>query len=255
MGKIAIIILALLFVSASGSYAAPNYQDWWWSPLHDGMGVNIGQQGDTVVGAWYHYDSDGTPAFLLFSGRISNGMVHADLWRSTGPPPGPGFDPALVSRAKVGAVALHFLSENSAALTFSFDGRTGVLNLVRFTFAQIAVSGFWEVAAKVDVRNCANPASNGSFSIGGYMSVNRGADTLTLTSWPDWGGTCSIGASFNQAGSTASGTGTFACNNGASGSLSFRNLRVIGEFMTIEYIASYSTPAGCVETGRIGAVR
>lgn len=249
------IVLAALVVFASDVTATPNYQDWWWSPMHDGMGVNIGQQHDTVVGAWYHYDGDGTPAFLLFSGRLSNGMVQADLWRSTGPPPGPGFDPALIRRAKVGAVTLQFLSENSATLAFSFDGRTGVLNLVRFTFANIAVGGNWEYAAKVDVRNCANPANNGSFSTGGYMTVNRSADRVTLTSWPDWGGTCSMGASFNQAGSTASGIGTFVCNNGAAGSMSFRNLRVIGDFMTIDYVAFYNMPAGCVETGRFGAVR
>jgi len=98
MKRLKSITTGLLFVLTLGlsNSAAASYQDWWWNPAQSGMGVNIGQQDNTIFAAWNLYGDDGKATFLSFSGTIiptiRGDTVDGALYRNTGPSPGLAMD-------------------------------------------------------------------------------------------------------------------------------------------------------------------
>lgn len=110
------------------------YQDWWWNPAQSGMGVNIGQQGDTLVVAWYHFDSKGNATYLMLSGPLEENRLSGILYRTTGPAPGPGYDRTSVKRTEVGTATLEFLSPGAATFDYTYDGKSGSIPLQRFLY-------------------------------------------------------------------------------------------------------------------------
>ena len=139
--KVLQCVVALCFgagvMSASAATSVPDYQDWWWNPAQSGMGVNVGQQHDTLVVAWYHFDTDGTGTYLMLSGKVQNGRLEGDLIRTKGPVPGAGFNPAEVRRSVVGTASMVFSSVNEAVLNYQFDNKSGSIQLTRYLFRSI----------------------------------------------------------------------------------------------------------------------
>ncbi len=127
--------------------------DWWWDPAQDGMGVNIEQRGDTLALAWYHFDEDRSPTYTLLAGKsVSGAILTGPLQKAFGPPPGPGYDPAAVSREFAGTGMISFTSETSAIFEYTLpNGYSGTLNLVRFTAQEIPLAGTWKYFADRDI--------------------------------------------------------------------------------------------------------
>ena len=88
---------------------AVNVQGLWWNgPGESGWGVNLTQQGTVLFATWFTYDTDGSGMWLVMSRGESVGrdMYAGDLYRTSGPPLGPGaFDPNQVTLTRVGRAA------------------------------------------------------------------------------------------------------------------------------------------------------
>ncbi|MCG6967185.1 MAG: hypothetical protein LJE59_11800 [Chromatiaceae bacterium] len=246
------IFLAIL---ATNTTATTNVQDWWWNPALNGMGFNVGQQGDTVSVAWYLYDSSENPTFLIFFGPLVNDVVEGSLWRSYGPQPGIGYDPDNVTSEVVGTARLSFSSGNAAVFSYDYDGRSGTINLQRFSFGAQDFSGEWEYVGNNVTSGCTNPSNNGADINGGRLSISQNGNFAVVTD-TDYtaGGTCTYNLTLSQKGSYYQGSGTFSCNYGVSGTAVVSDVRKTDDFLTLQYDAQATSGETCREQSKLAAV-
>lgn len=251
-----LVFFLLVILSGGHTGATQNYSDWWWNSSQSGMGVHVNHQGSIVAATWFMYDPDGSPSFLLLAGTLSNNQISGNLSRSTGPQPGPSFDPNAVIRTNVGTATLTFTGSNSATFSYSYNGLSGTLILGRNTFSSPSISGTWQYAAASTISNCIHSSENGAMTDSGYASVTVGGGQFSMTTYSIDGSICSHSTSFTQTGSTASGSGTFSCSFGVSGSVTFEDLRVTDNFMIANYSRQATSGETCRETGgKFGAVK
>ena len=81
---------ACVFGAQFDPASATNYQDMWWAApagSEAGWGINLTHQGDTIFAAWFTYDHDHTPMWLVVSAhKTAPGTYTGTLMRVTGPP-------------------------------------------------------------------------------------------------------------------------------------------------------------------------
>ncbi len=250
-----LVVFALAFFSWNSACATQNYSDWWWNSSQSGMGVHVNHQGNIVAASWFLYDPDGSPSFMLLAGTLTNNQLTGNLSRSTGPQPGPSFDPNAVTRTTVGTATLTFTGSNSATLSYSYNGLSGTLNLSRNTFTSPSISGTWQYAVASTISSCTNSNYNGASTDDGYASIAVSGGRVSMTTYSSDGSSCSYSTSYTQTGSTANGSGTFSCSYGISGSMIFQDLRVSDDFMIANYSKQATSGETCRESGKFGAVK
>lgn len=253
MKKIAALLI--FAITACNAAATGNYQDWWWNPALDGMGLNVGQQGDTLVVSWYLYDADGKPTFLTLAGPLIDDVVEGTLWRSSGPLPGPGYDPDDVSRTDVGDAILTFESGNLAVFEYDYDGGSGAFELERFSYGRSDVSGVWDFIASGEAWDCILPVNEGPYRVTGYLSIRQTDNDVQVTQVYDTGEICNFDLTGIQRGSYVDASGTYTCNFGIAGIASLRNIRVIDESLTLGLDAKITAGETCRQQSRVAAVR
>ena len=247
--------LVIFAVTACSAAASSNYQDWWWNPALDGMGLNVGQQGDTLVVAWYLYDADGEPTFLTLAGPLIDDVVEGTLWRSTGPLPGPGYDPADVSRTDVGDAILTFESGNRAVFAYEYDGESGAFEVERFTYDRTDASGAWDFIASGEAWDCILPVNEGPYRVSGFLSIRQTDDDVQVTQVYDTGEICNFDLTGTQKGSYVDASGSYTCNFGVAGIASLRSIRVIDDSLTLGLDAKITAGETCRQQGQVAAVR
>ncbi len=250
------VVLLMVFASGSG-WARSNYQDWWWDPAQSGMGWNVAQQGDVVAVAWFHYDAAGNASFLTLAGSLEGESLTGDLIRSSGPLPGPGFNPASVTSTPVGSATLQFTSSNSAVFTYNFDGISGTVNLQRFTFSEDSFAGTFAYSLTGTLSNCTNPDDNGAYGESGLITASRSNDVLTLTLAADGDNSlCTFTTTLSTEGSLHQGDGTYSCEDNQGGTIELRDIRSMEDHLSMGFTAIDSGISDtCVATGRLTAVR
>jgi len=119
------------FVAGTGLTGA------WFNPDRDGEGFQVEiLSGDDALVAWYTYDLDGEQLWLIGSGSVGGNTVTIDeVFRTSGPVFGAGFDPDLVERSNWGSLVLTFSSCNAGSVSYSGPPGygEGTIDLVRLT--------------------------------------------------------------------------------------------------------------------------
>jgi hypothetical protein len=250
------VVLTVLVASAPTAHATNDYQDWWWDPALNGMGFNIGQQEGLLFVMWYLYGSDGKATFLQLAGPMTGNRLQGQLYRTTGPAPSANYNPALVTVAPVGAASIQFTSDNAAVFTYSYEGRTGSINLQRYSFGSLNLSGTHRYASIGSFASCWNPQNNGRYETSGYMVAGmRSASMYSFTLYSDEGHTCQFEMPLLRAGSIASGSGPFYCSWGGSGTAYVDSLRKIDDVITLNYSLRYTAGETCIDSGRLVGVK
>ena len=138
------LLVALAFpLTASGFdlFGAPlNVEGLWWaSPpgSESGWGVNIAQQGDTFMAAWFTYDETGNAAWFVMPDGLTKGHSEflGPLYRVTGPSFTGPFDPSKVSATKVGELDVAFTDASHARFEATVNGADVVKFIVPQVFA------------------------------------------------------------------------------------------------------------------------
>lgn len=102
-----------------------------------GWGLSVSHQGDIMFITWYVYDDLGRPAWLVAPNCAVNsegGSCSGPLYRVTGPPFGPSFDPARVTTEAVGQLALAWLGPDFVSVQWTIGGVPGSKGLARQRF-------------------------------------------------------------------------------------------------------------------------
>jgi len=101
-----------------------NYQGLWWNEppgSESGWGINLNHEGDIIFAAWFTYDSDNTPLWLVATmPRDASGSYTGTLYRLTGPPySAMPWDPTAVIVVSVGNARLTFASGKEARFEYT----------------------------------------------------------------------------------------------------------------------------------------
>ena len=114
---------------------AVDYTDLWWNPNESGWGMSITQQYGAMFLAWYVYDATGIPVWYVASNCVVVGSsCTGTLYRTTGPPLGPTFNPSAVQVFTAGTISVRFIDANNATLTYTVNGTSGTKAITRQTF-------------------------------------------------------------------------------------------------------------------------
>jgi uncharacterized Zn-binding protein involved in type VI secretion len=132
-------LLLVLSAIGSGIVCAQNtsYQGMWWVQAESGWGFNIAHQGDVIAAAWYTYDTDGKPLWLVLSApKQSDGSFSGAVYRTTGRPFAQiNGTPATSSTTQVGTATLRFTSASAAQLSYIINGVSQQKNMTRYNFS------------------------------------------------------------------------------------------------------------------------
>lgn len=246
-------LLAWVLCLASGlSHATNNYQDWWWNPAQSGMGLNVGQQNDSVFVAWFNYGDDTKASFLTMGGVLSGNTLTGTLYRGTGPVPGPNYNPALVKQVAVGTATLTFNSNTDATLNYSYDNKSGSMALQRFSFASPNLNQTWTVVQTYTKNNCANPRLNESITNIAKIKGQQGAGnnfTFTITDL-DGANRCIAALALQPAGSRGVAAGSATCYDGSGANVTFDDMSVQAGYLNLSYtLTNITEDRSCIQKG------
>ncbi len=177
----------------------PNRQGvWWGGAAQTGWGLSLIQSGEQIGAGWYHFGTDGAPAWLIMPGCTWMQTADAQtcsgtLFRSSGAPFG-NYNTASFSQQSVGTASFVFPDSNAdhATLQYQVDGIAGSIAIERLVFgggaspAAFDGTGIW----------WGGPAQNGwgialyqqGASVGGawYTYGNDGKATWFLIAGGEW---------------------------------------------------------------------
>ena len=251
-------LLACVFFLASGvSHATNNYQDWWWNPAQSGMGLNIGQQNDTIFVAWFNYGDDTKASFLTMGGVLNGNTLTGPLLRNTGPVPGPNYNPALVKQTAVGTATITFNSNTDATLTYSYDNKGGSMSLQRFSFANPNLNQTWTVVNTNTTTDCANPSVNGTLTKLQSIKLQQEASGKFTAIGNDLDGSnmCIAAMTLQPAGSRASAVGTMACEGSVIGNLTFDDLLIQSDYLNFSYtVTDMNKDRSFIQKGKMSGI-
>ncbi|MFO1352741.1 MAG: sialidase family protein [Gammaproteobacteria bacterium] len=129
----------------------PDYPLVWWDTAKKGQGVTLLPRGERLWGAWYFYDSQGDPSWLIFDEAPAKNRLTAALYRYRGPALGSAWDVNALAGRQVGTAVLDLADARQPKLDYNVEGVSGTLDLSVFMpGAGGAGDGFsgewWDVA-------------------------------------------------------------------------------------------------------------
>ena len=114
---------------------AVDFSDIWWGGASEsGWGLAMAQQSGITFLAWYVYDANGKPTWLVATCTMTGNSGTGQLFRTSGPPFGSSFDPNRVTATPAGSVTINFTDPNNAILNYTVDGVSGTKAITRQIF-------------------------------------------------------------------------------------------------------------------------
>jgi hypothetical protein len=237
--------------------------DLWLNPGESGWGLNIVEQGNTLFGTLFVYDTEGKPRWYSASNlafeQCAPPDAASDCWgrfrgalvESTGPYFGTSFNPAAVNRRQAGTMTIAFYANNTAILDYTVDGVTvASKELKRFAFRTNSLAGTY--AGHITVQG----TSDRGMQVGAMaIDVSQSGDAITMTMRGSRG-TCTLRARAFQYGRQLIPTGPYDCGGAAFGQMSLVDVYVTSTGFTAW--VDFGTEPGVnvfYPIGRIEAVR
>lgn len=107
----------------------------WWVAQESGWGLFVFDQGNAQAVAWFSYDTDGRPFWLLAAVRPQpDGSMQGGLYRSTGVPFNATEGTVGESAERVGEVRLRYQDAQTLKFDYVYRGQAQSKTLRRFTY-------------------------------------------------------------------------------------------------------------------------
>jgi hypothetical protein len=127
-----------MFKVSVASSGPDNYQDLWWAgAAENGWGMSITQHGSILFLAFYIYDAQGRPQWVVMSGGTWNANFTAytgALYQPNGSWYGNYNAGQFVVNPSVGTATVTFTSQNTATLAYTINGASGTKSIQRQAF-------------------------------------------------------------------------------------------------------------------------
>ena len=238
--------------------------DLWFPPNESGWGLNIIEQGDTLFGTMFVYDSAGQPRWYSASnltyeqcappdsGSDCWGRYRGALVESTGPYFGTTFNASAVQRRIVGTMTMDFFGNDTAYLDYSIDGATVTRKQVRrYAFRANSLAGTYAGHILAMSGNSDRGMQTGPMTI----EVSESGTAITMTMRGNKG-TCTMRGTRFQYGRQVLASGPYDCGGAAFGQMSIMDVYVTSKGFTGR--VDFGTQPGVNEfypIGRIEAAR
>ena len=283
---VATFVLAITLAASSAFAESHNYSDFWGAT--NGATLNIVQTGETVTVTGFLYDVDRLPTWISFSGSLNGTSTFTgNVIQNAGDPPSNSWV-SNWNPYSVGSASITFTSKSRGTLTLTLNGTTTTGTIRRANIAKLPLAGQYVSSVVEVLQGCtsrqsglysgvgyfnvslndAGTAATGSFEAldntpgctsrqsGLYAGVGYFTVTLNDAGNAATGSFEALDASpgctyylpFTQAGSTATGSGTFSCNDGTSGDVEVENLRAYDDIVTIQMTRTFTSGETCVAT-------
>lgn len=117
--------------SGSGLALPPAFADnvqglWWATPAgaEPGWGIEIAQQGNTLMAGWFTYDVDGNALWFIIPDAVNTGgdTYAGSIYRTTGSPFTGTFDSTKVTATQVGTATFSFTDGDNGTFSASIAG-------------------------------------------------------------------------------------------------------------------------------------
>ncbi len=111
--------------AAPATFPAANFTGMWWNPAQSGWGLAVTEHANgTMFAAWYVYDADGRALWIVMPGGswTTSSTFAGDLYTATGSDPTGAFDPASVTRTRVGSGRIEFSATDRATFSYTVSG-------------------------------------------------------------------------------------------------------------------------------------
>ena len=254
MRKLA-ILLALAFAAPAhgGSSFSTDVSDLWWNPDESGWGVNVIQQGNTVFATFFVYDANGRAHWYVASAMVApsasatGATFMGDLFESRGPYFAVPFNPSAVTLTRVGTATLQVAFPGDGFLTYKIGDVTVTKAIRRQVWAVNNPSGTYEGQRVITASTGSCATGSTPFSA---MQVTQAQNAFSLKGTLGTAA-CAFNGDYSVQGRFGASSGTFACNDGNTGSYTLTEV----EASLYGFFARYSgTERGCTVQGRIGGV-
>jgi hypothetical protein len=231
--------------------------DVWSAANESGWGIQFVQTGSAIFATMYVYAPSGEPTWYTatLEAQPTPSTWSGDLIATTGPWFGAvSFDPALVTRRKVGTMTWNPRSVESGTLTYAVDGVPVTKTIYRYALRIDDFRGTYGIWIKLDSSGCALPVGTGYMIAEARVSQTaNGLIVTTVAASPDTVVTCTWTGNYTQAGHFAQSQGTFSCSSGISGTHTFYEMAV--QQHAVSGRMAFSDGAGCTATGALGGIR
>ncbi len=262
MRKIILSLAAIYFILVHSIASAANtwgtdISDLWWNPNESGWGANVAHQGDILFMTLYVYGDDHQPKWYFASGMASQGgsnrfVFVGDLYETSGPYFGSGFDPNALNIRKVGTAKFDLTTINHAIFDYSVDGVNVKKSIERQTFRNNNLSGKYLGATKSTFSGC--PSGNGAAQNTASFTINHDINNkVSILASINSGINCTYSGNYSQAGRMGYFTGTASCTNGASFNFQAYEIEASYQGFFMRYDANYG--GTCQEHGVIASLK
>ncbi|HUQ27072.1 MAG TPA: hypothetical protein VM051_00675 [Usitatibacter sp.] len=225
--------------------------DLWFPSNEGGWGLNLIEQGDTMFATLFVYDQQGRARWYSASelrrGSSSMPGWTGDLYESTGPYFGTSFNPAAVTRRRVGTMSFFVDESGQGQLSYSVDGtRVNTKSVQRFAFRKNDLSGSYKgmlIMRSDDPRGA-------SYDDAEFTIDDRG-DQVVMDMKVFTGLRCTYTGQSLQIGSLRSIAGTHSCG----GTFRMDNIQVSANGLTSTFQGPAGHISGLITNGHLSGAR
>lgn len=246
---------ACSFMTAAQASSGTNFSDQWWNPDESGWGASVLQQADVLFVDVFVYGPDNRPtwytAAAFYQPQSGRTLFSGDLYLTSGPWFGAFFNPAAVSRRKVGTLQFDAGSTDFATLTYSVDGVMVSEAIQRQPWATESFNGSYYGGLVYDQSACLDSTKNGHVEEFGAFQVDHPAgNTFTLALQSSFGN-CTVTGNYSQLGHMGTVDANYACSYGIHGTMTLYELERTSSGMTGRFVG---TNNACQVAGTLGGV-
>jgi hypothetical protein len=238
---------------SSTSLTQTDFTDGWWVPSESGWGMNVLQQGSTLVLMFYVFDEQNAPVWYLGTATLdtTTGVFGGPLTYHRGTHyMGVVFGPVLFSPQTVGEISFQPTSAYTATVSYTIGTTTINKSMQRLSFMPMDFAGTYVTAVIGTLSQCEAPYSSFERTQTATATLTGGQMQLVLA---DATGYCAFSGALVQRGQLGEmREGVFACTSGQTGVVTFDEWSINRNGMT----ARYSKRSGdCLEQGLIAGAR
>lgn len=238
--------------ASGGLTARSDFSDAWWVPSESGWGINILQQGSSLVLMFYIFDDSNQPVwYRAVTRQTSTGSYEGVIYRDAGTSYREvNFGPVQYPSVAVGQLRFQPTTLYDGVLTYTLGDTTASKTMTRIAFDGQDYSGVHASSVTAQISSCGDKAGSLSGNLQTELIVSGSSASMVLSSGA---ATCVISGPFRQRGRLGQIIdGSYSCSDGGEGTARVDGWDNTGGAFT----AIVSTTSGaCSEWGRIAGVR
>jgi hypothetical protein len=229
--------------------------DLWFIPAESGWGIQFVQRGNLIFATMFVYDAAGNPIWYVATMAPTGGSFgwSGDMYLTHGTSFSAAWNPSLFTGRIVGTMTWAPQTVTNGLLSYTVDTIAVTKAIVRQSLVADDFTGHYAGGLHETFTNCTTPANNGTFESTGPLILQQNGNSLSMTTTPAAGVSCSYAGQMSQLGQMGGADGNYSCTNGNSGSFSLfeMQINVIG---VTGRINEQSSTTACMGTGWFGGV-